>query len=46
MKAFSVVFRCKLTGELYGGIVDQLELIKLVNNDAVVVCATREIGGY
>ena len=44
MKMFSVAFRDKLTGKLYGGIVDQQELAKLVNNDAIMVCVTRELG--
>ena len=43
MKAFSVAFRDKLTGKLYGGIVDQEELARLVNNDAIMVCVTREM---
>ena len=43
MKIFSVTFRDKSTGKLYGGIVNQEELTKLVNNDTIVVCVTREV---
>jgi hypothetical protein len=45
MKAFSVVFRDNITGQLYGGIVDQQELTRLVNNTAITVCVTRQIWG-
>ena len=45
MKAFSVVFRDNATGQLYGGIVDQQELTRMVNNSAITICATRQIWG-
>lgn len=45
MKAFSVVFRDNITGQLCGGIVDQQELARLVNNTAITVCVTRQIWG-
>lgn len=45
MKAFSVVFRDNITGQLYGGIVDQQELARLVGNTAITVCVTRQIWG-
>lgn len=43
MKAFSVVFRDKLTDKLYSGIVDKEELIRLVNNEAIKICVTTEL---
>ena len=45
MKAFSVVFRDNATGQLYGGIVDQQELARLIGNTAITVCVTRQIWG-
>ena len=46
MKAFSVVFRDNATGTLYGGIVDQQELTRMVNNSAITICVTRQIWGH
>ena len=43
MKAFSVSFRDVATGKLYGGVVDQEELARLVNNENIQVCCCREI---
>ena len=43
MKAFSVTFRDKATGKLYGGIVDHAELCRLSNLDNIVVCCVREM---
>lgn len=43
MKAFSVAFRDKATGKLYGGVVDHTELCRLSNLETITICCVREI---
>jgi hypothetical protein len=43
MKAFSIVCRDKLTGKLFSGVIDHVELCRISNLEGIQVCCVTEI---